>query len=254
MIKLKSAEEIKILRAGGLRLATILATLKKEVKPGVKTRDLDDLARELISTNGDKPAFLNYKPHGSRLAYPAALCVSVNEEIVHGIPSPRVLVEGDIVTLDLGLIHQGLFTDSAITVPVGKISKEATKLIDVTEKSLNKAIRAVKTGGFVGDIGATVEEYIRGEGLGLVQDLAGHGVGYSVHEDPLVPNYGRRGRGEVLKPGLVIAIEPMVTLGRDDTKILSDGFTFVTADGSLSAHFEHTIAVTENGVEVLTAL
>ena len=254
MIKLKTAEEIKKLRAGGQILAQILHALKTKVKPGVKTNDLEMVARELLEEAGAKSSFLGYKPAGSRLAYPAALCVSVNEEIVHGIPSERELKEGDVVTLDLGLIYEGLFTDMAITVPVGEVSDEAKKLLAGTEEALAAGVAAARVGGRVGDIGAAVEAVAKRYKFGLVTDLAGHGVGYGVHEEPYVPNYGEKGSGEKLVPGLVIAIEPMLTLGTGRTKILSDGFTFITADKSLSAHFEKTIAITEDGVEVLTAL
>jgi len=254
MIKLKTSAEIETLRVGGRHLAQILHQLAKEVKPGVLTSELDDLAQSLIKEIGAKPAFLNYKPAGSRLAYPAALCVSVNEEIVHGIPKKRVIKEGDVVTLDSGLIYQGLITDSAITVTVGKVSDKILNLVEKTKESLALAIDQVKPGARLGDIGFAVEQHIKQAGLGLVRDLAGHGVGYLVHEDPLVPNYGKRGQGQVLEAGLVIAIEPMVTLGSGRTKLLNDGFTFVTADDSMSAHFEHTVAVTNQGVLILTNL
>ncbi len=254
MIRLKTKTDIIKLREGGRRLAQILHTIKNEIRPGVSTASLDKLAQSMIKDLGDKPAFLNYKPAGVKKPYPAALCVSVNDEIVHGIPGNKILQDGDLVTIDLGLKHDGLITDSAITVPVGKISSEAKLLITATEESLKLAIKAVKPGATIGDIGSAVETYIKKQGLGLVRDLAGHGVGYAVHEEPLVPNYGHKGQGEVLKPGLVIAIEPMVTLGSDQTKILADGYTFVTKDGSLSAHFEHTVAVTDKGVEVLSLL
>lgn len=254
MIKLKTAEEIKQLRAGGQILAQILKALSQEVKPGLKTNELEIKARVLIKEAGAESAFLGYKPAGSRLAYPAALCVSVNEEIVHGLPSERVLEEGDIVTLDLGLKYQGLFTDMAVTVPVGEVSDEAKKLIAGTEEALAAGVAAARPGGRVGDIGAAVEAVGRKYKFGLVTDLAGHGVGYGVHEEPYVPNYGERGSGEKLLPGLVIAIEPMFTLGVGKTKLLSDGFTFITADKSWAAHAEKTIAITEDGVEILTKL
>ncbi|MEX0910366.1 MAG: type I methionyl aminopeptidase [Candidatus Paceibacterota bacterium] len=252
MIRLKTKTDIIKLREGGRRLAQILQTVKTKVIPGVSTASLDALAQEMIKELGDKPAFLNYRPAGVKKPYPAALCVSVNDEIVHGIPGARVLQEGDLVTIDLGLKHDGLITDSAITVPVGRVSPEAISLMTATEESLKLAIKAVKPGATIGDIGVAVETYIKKQGLGLVRDLAGHGVGYAVHEEPLVPNYGHKGQGEVLRPGLVIAIEPMVTLGSEKTKVLDDEYTFITKDGSLSAHFEHTVVVTDKGVEVLT--
>jgi len=252
MIKLKTAEEIEILRAGGKRLAAILNELKEMVRPGVTTIQLETRARALLVEGGDEASFLNYRPAGSRLSYPAALCVSVNEEIVHGIPGKRELAEGDLVTLDLGLKHQGLYTDSAITVPVGKVSQEAQDLLRATALALAAGIEAAKVGNHLGDVGAAVEAVARRAGLGVVTDLAGHGVGYAVHEDPFVPNYGRPGGAEKIKKGLVIAIEPMFTLGRPETKLEADGFTFTTLDHSLSCHFEHTVAITKHGVEILT--
>jgi methionyl aminopeptidase len=254
MIKLKTKEEIQILREGGKRLASILATLATQVKPGVKTRDLDDEARRLIQEYGDNPAFLNYRPKGARLAYPAALCVSVNDEIVHGIPSQYEIKEGDVVTLDLGLVHAGLFTDSAITLAVGPVPEEVQLLLDRTKKALDLAIAQAVVGKTVGDIGFAVEQYIKPFGYGIIEDLAGHGVGYAVHEDPQIPNFGQPGTGEKLKAGMVIAIEPMITLGTKETDLLDDEYTFVSADGTLSAHFEHTIAVTDSGPIILTAL
>ncbi len=252
MIKLKSTSEIEKIREGGHRLAEILHLVSLRVKAGVTTGELDDYACELISAGGDKPAFLNYRPRGSDLAYPAALCVSINEEIVHGIPSKRVLKDGDLVTLDLGIIHDGLFTDSAITLGVGNISAADKKLLAVTKEALRIGIEVAKPGKTTGDIGAVIEKYVLEQGFGVVRDLSGHGVGFAVHEDPEVPNYGRPGSGTKLVPGLVIAIEPMVVVGVEETDILADGFTFVTADRKNSAHFEHTVAITETGAEILT--
>jgi methionyl aminopeptidase len=252
MIKLKSEAEIRILREGGKRLAALLRELGLLVKPGVTTYELDQIAQQKIKAQGDKPAFLNYKPRGHKIAFPAALCTSVNEEVVHGLPNHLPLQEGDILTLDLGLIHQGLYTDSAITVPVGEISKEAALLLERTEESLEAGIKAIRLGGRIGDIGYAIEQYVKPFGYGIVRDLSGHGVGFGVHEDPFVPNFGLKNMGEKIEAGLVIAIEPMLTLGTDDVETLDDGYTVVTADGSLAAHFEHTIAITKNGVEVLT--
>jgi methionyl aminopeptidase len=252
MITIKSPEEIAILREGGKRLATIIDQVAARVAPGVLTVDLDDYAAELIKDGGDEGSFYNYRPAGMRLAYPAHLCTSVNEEIVHGIPSKRALKEGDIITLDLGLIHQGLYTDMAITVPVGEISKEAKELLKVTKGALSVGIEAAQALKRVGDIGAAIEAYVKPSGFGIVRELSGHGVGYAVHEDPYIPNYGRAGEGEELRPGMVIAIEPMITLGSANNKTLADQYTIVTKDDSLSAHFEHTVAITDNGPEVLT--
>ena len=251
MIRLKSVADIAVLQEGGSRLATIIDQLKDKVVPGVTTAELDDYAVELIKNYGDKASFLNYRPSGSQLAYPASLCVSINEEIVHGIPSKKVIREGDLVSLDLGIVHNGLFTDSAITVGVGKLTPEDQKLLNVTKEALRIGIEAAWSGQTTGDIGSAIEQYVLGQGFGLVRDLSGHGVGFSVHEDPEVPNYGQAREGEKLVPGLVIAIEPMVVAGREETKILADGFTFITADKKNSAHFEHTVAITENGPIIL---
>lgn len=253
MINLKSKEEIEILKEGGRRHAEILRAVAKEVKPGVSTKYLDDIAHKLIIKGGDKPAFLNYTPEGVSYPYPASLCVSINDEIVHGIPNKKVfLEEGDIVSLDLGLVHRGLITDGAITVPVGKISKDIKKLLEVTEEALNRAVAAAKPGNRVGDIGYAVESFVRPLGYGIVKILSGHGVGYSVHEDPYIPNYGKAGKGEKLVPGMVIAIEPMVNMGTGEVYVTEDEYTYITADGKASAHFEHTVAITEDGPVILT--
>ncbi|MEQ1561291.1 MAG: type I methionyl aminopeptidase [Nitrospira sp.] len=254
MIKIKTPEEIDIMKEGGKRHAFILSELEKIVVPGVSTNDLENLALKLIKEGGDTPAFLNYTPRGAKRAYPAALCVSINNEIVHGIPNekPTVLQEGDIVSLDLGLVHQGLITDSAMTVPVGNISERDRKLLEHCKEALYIGIKEAKAGGHVGDIGEAIGSFARGLGYGLCEGLAGHGVGYKVHEDPFVPNEGRRGSGELLKPGMVIAIEPMLTLGTDKIVLSSDGYTYKTADGTNSAHFEHTVAITEDGPVILT--
>lgn len=254
MIKLKTKEEIEILKEGGRRLAIILDEIKAKVAPGIKTIELENLARKLIKDGGDEPAFLGYKPHGTPSPYPAALCVSINNEIVHGLPSERILQEGDIVSLDSGLIHNGLYTDMAITVSVGKISKEAEKMIRVAEEALEAGIFAAVPGKKIGDISTAIEKVIKGAGFNVVRELAGHGVGYSPHEDPFVPNYGKAGTGPELIPGLVIAIEPMVTSGSGDILVADDDFTFVTADGKLATHAEKTIVITETGAEVITKL
>lgn len=252
MITLKTKEEIEILKEGGRRLANILRQVAEAAKPGIKTVELDDLALRLIREGGDEPAFLNYRPQGSRLAYPAALCVSVNEEIVHGLPSQRILTDGDVVGLDLGLKHKGLFTDMAVTVAVGKTSRKDLKLIKVARKALLVGIRAIKPNGRIGDIGAAIQKYVESEGLNVVRELAGHGVGHAAHEDPFIPNYGRAGTGEKLKPGMVLAIEPMVTTGPGKIVLEDDEFTFSTKGGEKSAHFEKTVAVTEKGSLILT--
>ncbi|KKW11038.1 MAG: Methionine aminopeptidase [Parcubacteria group bacterium GW2011_GWA2_49_9] len=254
-ISIKTKQEIAILREGGKRLAEILRAVAAEVKAGVSTHALNDLAEKLITERGDTPSFLGYSPSGAKRPFPAALCVSVNDEVVHGIPNEteKFLKEGDIVTLDAGLIHQGLFTDSAITVGVGKINEKAQKLIDVTKKSLSVGIKAVRAGATTGDIGYAIEKFVKPFGYGIVRELAGHGVGYAVHEEPFVPNFGKRGEGVVLKAGMVLAIEPMLNEGGAVVKLASDGYTYRTRDGSRSAHFEHTVVVTENGSDILTA-
>lgn len=252
MIKLKTEKEIEILREGGKRLAVILQAVKAKVAPGVTTSELDDLAYEMIKEGGDKPAFKGYRPEGSYLAYPASLCVSINEEIVHGIPSKRILREGDVVGLDSGLEHEGLFTDSALSVPVGKVEPDLRKLLAVTEEALALGIKQAKPGNHLGDIGCAIQTIIEKNGYGLVEELSGHGVGYKPHEEPYVPNFGKPGQGMELKPGLVIAIEPMATLGTNKIKLEKDGFTYSTRDGKPSAHFEHTIAITATGHEILT--
>jgi methionyl aminopeptidase len=252
MIKYKSEKDIAMLRESGRRLAEVLYKVAEKVKPGVKTGELDDYAFDLIKELGDKPAFKNYRPEGSPLAYPASLCTSINDVVVHGFPSNRVLKEGDIISLDLGVNHQGYFSDMAITVPVGEISPSAEKLIETTKEALDKGIAEAKVGNHLGDIGSAVQTYAEGFGYGVVRELSGHGVGFAPHEDPFVPNFGKAGQGIELKPGLVIAIEPMICLGTGDVVYQPDGFSFKTKDGKLAAHFEHTVVVTENGPEILT--
>lgn len=242
------------MREGGKRHALILSLVAKKVGPGVSTKFLEDYARELIEEEGDRASFLNYTPRGAKRPFPAALCVSVNEEIVHGIPNEpeKILKEGDIVSIDLGLTHKNLITDSAITVPVGEISSEDSKLIEHCKEALYLGIKAAKGGNRVGDIGYAIESFVKPLGYGLSEGLAGHGVGYSVHEDPFIPNEGKRGSGELLKPGMVIAIEPMITRGSSRITLAKDGYTYKTRDGSKAAHFEHTIAITEGDPIILT--
>lgn len=252
MSKFKTTEEIDLLRESGKRLARVLHLVAGEVRAGVTTKYLDQVAERLIRETGDTPPFLNYTPHGARKPFPAALCVSINDEIVHGIPSSRVIKSGDIVSIDLGLTHKGMITDAALTIPVGNVSKETLKLIYETERGLEEGIFAMKVGGRIGDIGAAIERVAQKHGYGIVRELGGHGVGHAVHEDPYVPNYGKKGTGPILKPGMVLALEPMFTLGKEDVRLMPDGYTIVSEDGSISAHFEHTVAVTEVGIEVMT--
>lgn len=253
-IKLKTPEEIEIMREGGKRHAFILKKLSAMVAPGVSTKELDDEAARLIAEGGDTAAFLGYKPYGAKRPYPASLCVSVNDAVVHGIPNevPYILKTGDIVTLDLGLVHGGLITDAAVTIPVGKIDPEAKALLKATKTALDKALKVVKPGNTVGHIGEAVEAYIAPLGYGIVEELAGHGVGYEVHEDPYVPNYGVAGEGEKLVAGMVIAIEPIINEGTEKIFLDKDGYTYRTKDGKRSAHFEVTVAVTEKGCDILT--
>ncbi len=253
-IIIKTKEEIEILREGGKRLATILAKVAKKVAPGVSTMDLDKYAYELIKEGGDEPAFLNYKPEGHHKAFPASLCTSVNSEVVHGIPNAnKILKEGDIISIDLGLKHKGLFTDHAITVGVGNISKKDRELLQATNESLMVGIQAAQCGNTVGDIGYAIEKFV-GNKYGIVRELSGHGVGKYIHEDPYIPNFGKKGKGEKLVSGMVIAIEPMLNIGKKDIVSMSDGYTIKTADGARSAHFEQTVLIKDGEPEILTVI
>lgn len=248
MIQLKSARELDLMAQGGKILGATVAALRAAVKPGMSTGDLDQIAEDFIrSHDGATPAFKGL------YGFPGSICASVNSEIVHGIPSKkRVLQEGDIISLDVGVGYKGYFTDSAATVPVGTIKPEAQRLLDVTQQSLEAGIGAAVLGNHIGDIGAAVQAVVEAAGFSVVRDLVGHGIGVEFHEEPQVPNYGKPKRREKLVPGLTIAIEPMVNVGGPTTKTLADRWTIVTADGSLSAHFEHTVAITEDGPRVLT--
>jgi methionyl aminopeptidase len=253
MIIIKTDSEIERLRKGGPVLAGILRAVAKKVVPGVTTGELDQYAYKMIKEAGHTPAFLHYKPEGADFPYPASLITSVNAEVVHGIPGKKVLKEGDIIALDLGLNYEGVFLDHAITVPVGGITTPKDKeLIAVTEQALYKGIEAIVPGATVGDIGHAIESFVKPYKLGIVRTLSGHGVGRAIHEDPYVPNYGRPGKGAKLEPGMVIAIEPMLTRGSEDIVTMRDGYTLKTSDNSRSAHFEHTVLITEEGAEILT--
>ncbi len=257
MIIIKTKEEIEILREGGKHLAQVLEKLKDKVAPGVSTKELDEYAFKFIKELGDIPAFLNYRPEGAMIPFPATLCVSVNDEVVHGIPSKdRILQEGDIVSLDLGVKHKGLFTDSAITVPVGEVEPSSITLMEVTKEALHVGIDVARAGNTTGDIGAAIEGFVhsRKQKFGIVEVLSGHGVGRAIHEDPYIPNFGKAGTGEVLKVGMVVAIEPMLNNGTKNVTIDKDGYTFRTRDGKRSAHFEHTILITEGEPEILTKI
>jgi methionyl aminopeptidase len=248
VIILKSSEEIAKMRRAGRIVSATIDEVTGAVKPGVTTADLDRIAEERILAEGATPSFKGYR------GFPASICASVNEEVVHGIPGARTLEEGDVLSLDFGAIWEGYHGDSAVTVFVGEPpSAEAEKLVRVTEESLEAGISQVKAGRHLSDISNAVQQVVEGAGFSVVREYVGHGIGQNLHEDPQIPNYGSPGRGPELKTGLVIAIEPMVNMGDWETKVLADGWTVVTADGSLSAHFEHTIAITDEGPEVLTA-
>jgi methionyl aminopeptidase len=246
MIVCRSAGEIERLARVNALVARVLAELKSVVAPGVTTADVDALAEQRLTEAGAVPAFKGY--HG----FPATICASVNEQVVHGIPSARKLVEGDILSVDLGAKLDGFYGDSAVTVPVGRISPEAARLLAVTEASLDEALRQVKAGARVSDIGAAVQAHVEQHGFSVVREFVGHGIGTKLHEEPQIPNYGPGGRGPRLAEGMVLAIEPMVNMGKASVKVLEDGWTAVTKDGSLSAHFEHTVVVTGEGCRVLT--
>ena len=247
MIICRSRAEIDRLRAANQLVADVLARLEAAVAPGVTTADLDRLAEQLVRDAGAEPAFKGYR------GYPATLCASVNEEVVHGIPSAsRALREGDIVSLDMGVRLGGFYGDSAVTVPVGRVPEATTALLRVTREALDRAIAAVRVGGRLSDIGHAVQEWVERHGFSIVREFVGHGIGERLHEEPQIPNYGPPGRGPKLTEGMVLAIEPMVAQGRPATRVLADGWTAVTRDGSLAAHFEHTVAVTGAGPLVLS--
>ncbi len=247
-IMIKTPLEIEKMRRSGQVVREVLEHLRQFVKPGASTQDLENAAVAKIRELGAKAAFKGYR------GFPCVLCTSVNEEVVHGIPSAsRVLRDGDIVSIDTGVILDGYYGDSAITVAVGeKVSPRTKRLLEVTQASLERGIEAIKPGATLGDVGAAVQEVVEAEGFSVVREFVGHGIGTRLHEDPQVPNYGRRGQGQKLREGMVIAIEPMVNAGKPDVQVLSDGWTAVTQDGSLSAHFEHTVAVTAEGATILT--
>ena len=255
MIVYKSPGDLDRMRRAGRIVAGTIDRVLEAVRPNVSTAELDAVAEAYIRDQGATPSFKGYGGNGARAPFPASICTSINDEIVHGIPSnERTVAEGDLLKLDFGAIWEGFHGDSAMTVIVGDPpNAEADKLVRVTEEALEAGIEQIRPGGRLSDIGAAVEQVASGAGFEVVREYVGHGIGRSLHEDPQIPNYGRPGRGPVLKPGLVVAVEPMVNVGGWETRVLADGWTVVTEDGSLSAHFEHTIAVTEDGHEVLTA-
>ncbi|MEK7560947.1 MAG: M24 family metallopeptidase [Patescibacteria group bacterium] len=269
-ITIKTTKDIALIREGGRLLAGILHELVEAARPGISTGELDAIAERRIKAASGAPAFKGYRAKGSRAVFPATICTSINDEAVHGIPRPdRILAVGDIVGIDIGMRwpemtskekrvkskekeRTGLYTDMAVTIGIGRIAPEAEKLLRITAEALEIGIRAARPGGHTGDIGHAVQQHLKKHHYGIIRNLAGHGVGYELHEEPLIPNYGAPGTGAELKPGLVIAIEPMATIGDWRVRLDRDGWTFKTADHSLAAHFEKTIAVTKNGVEVLT--
>ncbi|MFH1141442.1 MAG: type I methionyl aminopeptidase [Chloroflexota bacterium] len=247
-IILKSPTELLAMREAGRVVAATIQVLVSSLEPGMKTKKLDAIASREMRRLGATPAFKGYR------GFPAAICVSLNQEIVHGIPGERVIREGDIVSIDMGAIVDGFYADAAVTAPVGKASPEGERLIETTRQSLEMGIRQAVVGNRVGDISAAVQLFAEGRGYGVVREYVGHGIGRALHEEPSIPNFGEPGKGSLLRPGMVIAIEPMLNVGGWQTRVLEDEWTVVTADGTLSAHFEHTIAITEDGPQVLTSL
>ena len=248
MIPIKEKKEIRIMRENGKILVQIMGELEKKVSPGITTKELDRLAKSLIFKYGGKPSFKGY---GN---YPAALCTSINEQIVHSIPSERKLKEGDIISLDLGFFNKGFHVDMAITLPVGNIEPEVNRLLKATKKALKRGIKKAKVGNTFGDISNTIQRHIEGQGFSVVRELCGHGIGRKLHEDPQILNYGKRHAGSEIKEGMCFCLEPMLTMGEGEIQKSADGFGFETKDGSLSAHFEHTMAITKRGAEILTKL
>ncbi|MDD2805522.1 MAG: type I methionyl aminopeptidase [Elusimicrobiales bacterium] len=248
MIEIKTPAEIESMRRASRVVAEVLLQLKPLVKPGVTTAELNDFAERRVRELGAVPAFLGYR------GYPATLCVSINEEIVHGIPSPkRIVREGDIVSLDMGAVIEGFYGDAAVTLAAGAVPAPAKKLMEVTRASLDAGLAAVRAGAKLGDVSRAVQDYAERNGMAVVREFTGHGIGRRLHEEPSIPNYGRAGTGPTLKTGMTLAIEPMLCLGRADVVVKNDGWTAVSADGSLAAHFEHTVAVTEDGCDILSA-
>ena len=252
MIYLKSRDEIEAMRRANVIVAEVLAALKESVRPGMTTLDLDELAERLTREKGARPAFKGYEVAGRVFRH--SLCTSVNEEIVHGVPSSRVLKEGDILGMDFGVVHEGFYGDSAVTVGLGRVSPEAERLMRVTESALAEGIEMLREGNRLGDLGSAIQGVAERSGYSVVREFVGHGIGRKLHEEPPVPNYGDAGKGRRLRAGMVLAVEPMVNAGKKEVRILDDGWTAVTRDRSLAAHFEHSIAVTADGPYVLSRL
>lgn len=255
-ITIKTPEDIEILRESGRHLARVMDTARRAVAPGMSTEEFNRMFEKLIRAGGDTPALLNYTPQGAGRPFPASVCVSVNTEVVHGIPNenPRILEEGDLISFDCCLNHKGLITDMALTVGVGNVDAGAQRLMRATEEGLRAGIASARAGNRLGDIGAAIDKVARKYGYGNVRDFGGHGVGYAVHEEPHVMNMGKPSTGVELVPGMVLALEPMFTEGKGQVEVMPDGYTVVTKDDSRSAHFEHTILITENDPEILTVL
>jgi methionyl aminopeptidase len=247
MIAFKSAAELEAMRQSSRIVALVLGELEPLVRPGIRTRDLDLYAEKRTRELGASPAFKGYR------GYPASVCISVNEEIIHGIPSGRILQDGDIVSLDFGVLYEGFFSDSALTVPVGRVPAEALALVAAAERSFFKGLEQMKEGNRLSDVSAAIQAYVESQGFSVIRQFVGHGIGRALHEEPQVPNFGVPGRGPKIRPGLTVAIEPMIAAGGPDVEILEDGWTAVTRDRSLAAHYEHTVAMTESGPEVLSA-
>jgi methionyl aminopeptidase len=252
MVPIKEPWEIGVMRSAGRKLAEIVARLKEQVSEGMMTRDIDRLTEEAIAAAGARPNFKGYRV--GKAVFPASVCISVNEQVVHGVPGRRVLKPGDVVSLDFGLIYGGYHADTAFTFALPPVDPEDQRLLDVSEAAMYEGVSRARPGNRVGDIGHAVEAYCTSHHLGVVTQFVGNGIGRKLHEEPSVPNYGKAGTGVPLKPGMVLAIEPMITRGKGETKILSDEWTVVTVDGSRAAHFEHTVAITPSGPEILTVL
>ncbi len=255
MALIKSADDIEKLRVAGKHLAEIFRDIKRATRAGVSTGELDVLVNQLVREKGDKPALLGYQPYGADYPFPATICIAINDEAVHGIPKQdRILQEGDIVGFDLVIEHEGVFVDMAATFPVGDISAQAANLIKATAEGLRAGIAQCRAGNRIGDLGYAIESVAKAHNVRVVEELGGHGVGHKVHEEPYIPNYGIAGKGQLLKPGMVLALEPIFNEGKKEVFLDRDGYTYKTSDGKLSAHFEHTILITEGEPETLTIL
>ncbi|MBX2801403.1 MAG: type I methionyl aminopeptidase [Myxococcales bacterium] len=253
MANVKDPWELALMRQSGRRLAEVVALLREAIRPGVTTAELDEIAEREITARGGRPSFKGYTAGGD-VPFPATICASPNEQVVHGFPNDAALTDGDIISIDVGLIYGGFHADCAFTAAIGDVAQDVQRLLDETERSLYEGIAQARPGNRIGDIGHAIQSYIEPQGYGIVREFVGHGIGKRLHEAPSVPNYGTPNRGRLLQEGLCIAIEPMITLGNHETDMLDDGWTVVTSDGSLAAHFEHTVAVTPKGPEILTVL